>query len=95
MNKQRDYQRENELYKSKPDQIHKRVERNKARRLAIKQGRVHVGDGRELDHIRPLSKGGSSVPSNLRVTSKSRNSSFSRNADGSVKRNKPTTSRNR
>ena len=35
----RDYQKENE-YKAQPDQIKKRVARNKARRMMIKAGKV-------------------------------------------------------
>ena len=85
----RDYKRENKLYKSKPEQIKLRVERNKARRQAIKAGKVAKGDGKEVDHIVPLSKGGSSAASNIRITTKSKNSSFSRNPDRSVKKNKP------
>jgi len=91
MAKARDYQRENELYKSKPEQIKLRVARNKARREAIKAGRVEKGDGKEIDHIVPLSKGGSNTKSNTRIRSKSKNSSFSRNSDNSVKRNVPKT----
>lgn len=89
MTKPRDYKRENELYKSKPDQIAKRVARNKARREAIRDGRVEKGDGKEVDHIIPLSKGGSNSKSNTRIRTKSQNSSFSRNPDNSVKQNKP------
>ena len=84
----RDYKKENK-YKAKPEQIKMRVARNKARREAIREGRVSVGDGKELDHIRPLSKGGTNAKSNLRVTTKSKNSSFSRNSNKSVKRNVP------
>jgi hypothetical protein len=90
MTKSRDYQKENE-YKATPDQIAKRVERNKARRQAIKAGKVSVGDGKDVDHIKPLSNGGTSSPSNIRVRSKSDNSSFSRNSDSSVKVNEPTS----
>ena len=85
----RDYQKENE-YKAKPEQIKMRVARNKARRQAIKDGRVSKGDGKEIDHIIPLSKGGSNTKSNTRIRSKSQNSSYPRNSDGSVKRNVPT-----
>jgi len=92
MTKPRDYQKENE-YKAKPDQIAKRVARNKARRQAIKAGKVGVGDGKEIDHIVPLSKGGGNTPSNQRIRSKSENSSFSRNPDSSVKKNTPTAKR--
>jgi hypothetical protein len=82
----RDYQKENE-YKAQPDQIKKRVARNKARRMMIKAGKVSKGDGKDVDHIVPLSKGGSNTPSNMRIKSKSANSSFPRNSDGSLKRN--------
>ena len=84
----RDYERENKVTKSKPKNIKKRVERNKARRHAIKDGTVAKGDGKELDHIKPISKGGSSNKSNIRVTTKSKNSSFDRNSDKSVKKNR-------
>ena len=63
----RDYKRENRVTKSKPKNIAKRVARNKARRKAIREGRVRVGDGKELDHIKPISKGGSNKKSNIRI----------------------------
>lgn len=85
----RDYKRENELYKSKPEQIEARVRRNRVRRQAIKDGKVEVGDGTAIDHKTPISKGGSDKASNLRVTDFDKNSSFSRNPDRSVKVNKP------
>jgi hypothetical protein len=88
MAKPRNYAKENE-YKKQPDQIAMRVARNKARRDAIKEGRVAKGDGKEIDHIIPLSKGGSNTKANTRIRTKSQNSSFSRNADKSVKKNTP------
>jgi len=84
----RDYKKEN-IYKARPEQIKMRVERNKARREAIRAGRVKKGDGKEIDHIIPLSKGGSNTKSNTRIRTKSQNSSYPRNSDGSVKRNVP------
>lgn len=81
----RDYKKENAKYKSKPDQIKKREERNLARAHEIKAGRAHVGDGKEIDHIKPLGKGGSNSPSNLRSISPHLNDSFPRNKDGSMK----------
>jgi len=47
--KPRDYQRENE-YKKKPRNIAIRVEQNKARRHAIRDGRASKGDGTEVHH---------------------------------------------
>jgi hypothetical protein len=88
MAKARDYVKENE-YKKQPEQIAMRVARNKARREAIKEGRVAKGDGKDIDHIIPLSKGGSNTKANTRVRTKSQNSSFSRNSDNSVKKNTP------
>jgi hypothetical protein len=52
----------------------------------MKEGLVHKGDGKDVDHIKPLSKGGDPLKkSNLRVVTASANRSFSRNADGSLK----------
>ena len=84
-NGKRDYKRENELYNSKPEQRKNRSERTMARREANATGVTSKGDSKDLDHRVPLSKGGSSNKSNLRVVSKSSNRSFSRNADGSMK----------
>ncbi len=61
------------------------AERHKLRREAVKEGIVKPGDGKDLDHKRPLSKGGSNTLSNARPVSPSENRSFSRNADGSIK----------
>lgn len=41
-------------------------------------GRVHKGDGKDIDHRDPLSKGGGVGMSNLRVRSRSDNRSFAR-----------------
>ena len=83
-NGKRDYKREVALYTSKPEVIKKRVEQNKARRIMEKAGKVHKGDGKDVDHKTPLSKGGRTSTNNLRVVSRGRNRSFSRNRDSSV-----------
>ena len=65
----RDYKKEYENYHSKPEQKKNRAKRNAARReLGLKKG-----DGKEVDHIKPLSKGGSNGKSNLRVVSQKTN----------------------
>lgn len=81
----RDYKTEVAKYTSRPSVVKKRVEQNKARRLMEKAGKVHKGDGKAVDHIKPLSKGGTSDKSNLRVVPEKQNDSFSRNKDGSLK----------
>lgn len=81
----RNYKMENEKYNSRPENIKKRSERTVVRRQANASGLTSKGDGKDLDHIKPLSKGGTSARSNLRVTSQAANRSFSRNADGSMK----------
>ena len=86
-NGRRDYKKEVAKYTSKPSVIKKRSEQNAARAEMEKAGKVHKGDGKHVDHIKPLSKGGSSERSNLRVVDNNVNSSFSRNKDGSLKKN--------
>ena len=49
------------------------------------KGLVKKGDGKDVDHRKPLPKGGSNSLANLFVTSKSTNRSFSRNKDSSMK----------
>lgn len=43
--------------------------RNTARRRMIAAGKVKKGDGKHIDHIKPLSKGGTNGRKNLRVVS--------------------------
>lgn len=84
-NGKRDYKKENRLYNSKPEQIKARTERTTLRRQSNAAGTTHVGDGKDIDHIKPLSKGGANTKGNSRVVSEAANRSFSRNADGSLK----------
>lgn len=78
-------QRAQAKYNSKPEQIKKRAERNKARAAMVKAGKVHKGDGKDVDHKKPLAKGGSNSTSNLRVRSKSANRSFARTKSAGMK----------
>jgi hypothetical protein len=89
VNKPRPYKKEYEEYHGKPAQKKKRAASNAARRMMTKAGKVHKGDGKDVDHAKPLSKGGTNAVSNLRVKSASANRSYSRNSDHSVKVNKP------
>jgi hypothetical protein len=62
-------------YQNQPEQIKKREERNKARYQMEKAGKVHKGDGKDVDHKQMLMKGGSNDPSNWRVKSATENRS--------------------
>lgn len=52
-----------------------RSARTVARRKANRSGRTHKGDGKEIDHIKGLSEGGSKRSSNTRVISREANRS--------------------
>lgn len=67
-------------YEDSPKQVKNREARNKARAEAEKAGTVHKGDGKEVDHVKPLSKGGSNEKSNQRVVPASENRSFKRDS---------------
>jgi len=77
----RDYRREYDNYQGKPEQIKNRAKRNSARAKMMKAGRVAKGDGKDVDHKVPLSKGGSTNKSNLKVTSAHANRSYKRQKD--------------
>lgn len=88
VNKPRPYAKEYEQYQGTPAQIKNRAKRNAARSEMEKAGRVAKGDGKDVDHKKPLSKGGSTSKSNLAVKTAGANRSFSRNSDHTVKVNK-------
>ena len=67
-------------YHGTPKAKKQRAARNKARREAEKEGKVSKGDGKEVDHIKALSNGGSNAKSNRRVISRKKNRSYKRNA---------------
>lgn len=75
----RNYKREYETYQGKPDQIKKRAMRNAARAKMVKAGKAKKGDGKDVAHVVALDKGGTNK-NGLRVTSKSANRSFDRDA---------------
>lgn len=63
-------------YQKSPENVEKRVERNKARREGIREGVVKKGDGKEIDHKKPLDVGGSNDKSNRRVVDAKTNRSW-------------------
>jgi len=85
VNKPRPYAKEYANYDGTPMVKKKRAARNKARDMMEKEGLVHKGDGRDVDHKRALSKGGKTVRSNLRVKDASANRSYARKSDHSIK----------
>lgn len=84
-NGHRDYKKEDNWDKHHAGRAEARNERHKARAMTDKAGLTHKGDGHDVDHRVPLSKGGKTIKSNLRVVSASANRSFSRNSDSSMK----------
>lgn len=65
-NGKRDYKKELAWEKEhKPNRVKDRAARNTARRRAG----LTVGDSRQADHIKPLTSGGSTKQSNVRVVS--------------------------
>lgn len=82
----RNYKNEYESYQGTEEQKKNRAKRNNARRRLEREGKVSKGDGKDVDHREPLSKGGGNGKSNLRVVDANKNRSFKRNPDRSIKR---------
>lgn len=78
--KPRDYDAEYKNYQGTEKQKKNRAKRNAARAKMEKAGRVHKGDGNDVDHKHGIAGGNSS--SNLRVQSKSENRSYPRDHNG-------------
>ena len=81
----RDYRSEYKAYQGTPEQIANRAERNAARAALMKKGLVKKGDGLDVDHKRPIVKGGTNAPSNLRAVPASQNRSFARTKNAGMK----------
>lgn len=71
-------------YNSKPEQVKRRMARNRARAAMIREGRARKGDGKDVGHANgnPLDN----RKGNLRMESKRANRSYPRKKNGS-KRN--------
>lgn len=69
----RDYKKEYAQYHSKPEQKKNRAKRNAARAIMSRELGKAAIKGKDIDHIKPLSKGGSNKRSNLRVMLVSQN----------------------
>ena len=81
VNKKRPYKKEYEQQKNRKEQPLRNA-RERARRKIDKLGINR--NGKDIDHIKPLSKGGTNDRKNLRVVSKKQNRSFKRKKDRSV-----------
>lgn len=79
----RDYAHEYAI--ESPRRKKERAQRNKARRMLMREGKVHVGDGMDVDHIKPMDKGGVTKRNNLRVQTARSNRSYKRTSSGGVK----------
>jgi len=74
----RNYRAEYDNYQGTAEQKKKRAQRNAARADMVKAGKVSKGDGKDVDHKKPIRSGGTNAKGNLRAKSASANRSFSR-----------------
>ena len=68
-----------EKYEDSPEQVKKRMARNRARYKLLKEGKVHKGDGMDVAHVKAFDKGGTNKDG-VRVESASKNRSFKRDS---------------
>ncbi|MBT9157718.1 MAG: hypothetical protein DDT36_00701 [Firmicutes bacterium] len=81
----RNYAAEYRNYQGTPEQREKNNARKRARYALEKAGRVHEHDKKDVDHVKPIAKGGGNNKSNLRVVSPSKNRSFKRTKNAGMK----------
>jgi hypothetical protein len=81
----RNYKAEYQNYQGTEEQKKNRAQRNAARREMERKGAVSKGDGKDVDHKRPIAKGGGNGNGNLRAVPASANRSFPRNKRAGMK----------
>lgn len=69
-------------YNRQPAQKALGVERRRERRHAIADGKVAIGDGKDLAHKRAADNGGKTTPANLKVESASTNRDWRKGRKG-------------
>lgn len=70
--------RKNQGYDARPENVQKRMNNNQARAMLMKEGKVKVGDGKDVDHKKPQRSGGTNARSNLRVQTQAKNRGWRR-----------------
>lgn len=79
VNKPRPYKKEYAMYQGTEEQKKNRAMRNAARREAVQKGKASKGDGKDVHHLKAISKGGNNG-TGLKVVPASANRSFARSA---------------
>lgn len=69
-------------YNARPENVNRREENNRARAAMIKAGKAKVGDGKDVAHIVPLDKGGSTTPGNIKMESRKANRDWRKGRKG-------------
>lgn len=69
-------------YNARPEEAEKGVERRRTRRQAIREGKVAIGDGKDIAHKRAMDNGGRSTPNNIKVEPASKNRDWRRGQSG-------------
>lgn len=79
----RDYKKEDAA--DSPARKERRRFITRERRRLIREGKLKVGDGKQVDHIKQTASGGKNVRSNLRIVDASANMSRQPNRKGKLK----------
>jgi 5-methylcytosine-specific restriction endonuclease McrA len=81
----RNYRSEYDNYQGTSAQKKQRAKRNAARRAMTAAGKAKKGDGKDVNHKKPLSKGGTNARKNLNVVAAKKNRSFKRTRTARMK----------
>ena len=73
-------------YNDKPEMRRRNMLQKRAWRQAVKEGRIHPGDGKSVEHVRSLDKGGGNSKSNIKIISLKKNKGWrSKKGGGSAR----------
>lgn len=77
--------RKKRIYNDQPEMRRRNMLQKRAWRAAVKAGKIRPGDGKSVEHVRALDKGGGNEPGNIKIVPLKKNQGWRKPHPGGAK----------